>query len=199
MFYTFLVIFSKACLQIVICLLSEKLDATNLAILIDLFGVDCRTLPTGSDPTVHNENVDLVWDVFCFIVLILQRRMYMSHMFQFVVYEYKAQSQLAAMGSCVFKFIIQRRVMREKAKEDKEFNRIKNRVRRIKGARVKQSQAKDYYTSIRSGDRYMFEPEYDCFGTSESERDTGSQSDYDQRYIEGKYFDFDWRLRLIFA
>lgn len=180
-----MVIFSKACLQIVICLLTEYLEPADLAILIDLFGVDCRTLPSGSDPVVHNENVDLVWDVFCFIVLILQRRMYMSYMFQFVVYEYKAQSTLAARGAEIFKFIIQSRVKKEKEKEKKEFDRLKSRVNRIKKKRVKQNQTKeklksqkknptDYYTSVRSGDYYMFESDFDITDSDSSDIDSAA-------------------------
>lgn len=175
-----MVIFSKACLQIVICLLTGYLEQSDLEILIDLFGVDCRTLPSGTDPVKHNENVDLVWDVFCFIVLILQRRMYMSYMFQFVVYEYKAQSTLAARGAEIFKFIIQSRVKKEREKEKKDFDRLKNRVNRIKKNRYKQNKTKeskkkreptDYYTSVRSGDYYMFESDFDITDSDGSDVD----------------------------
>ena len=44
----------------------------------------------------ESDDVGLVWDCICFLVLLLQRRLYMSLMFEHVVNEYKAQSTLAA-------------------------------------------------------------------------------------------------------
>lgn len=107
-FYCYAVIFIKACLQIVLCLLTKEIEPKTVCILVEIFGIDCRTLPSvpvnSDDPLRANscakdggsEDVGLVWDVFCFIVLLIQRRIYMSYMFQHVVNEYKAQSTLAA-------------------------------------------------------------------------------------------------------
>lgn len=190
-FYCFVVIFTKACLQIVLCLLTDTLDLSDktICILIDLFGVDCRTVP-GTGATAEktpcskdgqSENVGLIWDVFCFIILLIQRRIYMSYMFQYVVNEYKAQSTLAARGAEIFKHIIQRRVDKEKKKEVREFKRLRERVERIKLKRLKQNQAneahepKDYYTSIRSGDYYMFESEFEISDSDGYESDNDAQ------------------------
>jgi len=100
-------------------------------------------------------------------------------MFQYVVNEYKAQSTLAARGADIFKNIIQRRVKKEKYKEQKEFKKLKERVERIKMKRLKENQVNssveepdDYYTSIRSGDYYMFESEYDISDTESDETDS---------------------------
>jgi hypothetical protein len=83
----------------------------RISVLIDLFGVNCRTLPGKNkrpkpDCTKDDAqcaDVGLIWDVFCFIVLLIQRRIYMSYFFQHVVNEYKAQSTLAARGAEIFK------------------------------------------------------------------------------------------------
>ncbi len=45
-FYCFVVIFIKACLQIVLCLLTNKISEKLICVLIDIFGINCRTLPS---------------------------------------------------------------------------------------------------------------------------------------------------------
>ncbi len=99
-------------------------------------------------------------------------------MFQYVVYEYKAQSTLAARGAEIFKDIIQKRVKKEKSKEQREFKKLKERVEKIKIQREKESDVKadDYYTSIRSGDYYMFEKEYDISFTESSDSEIDSKA-----------------------
>lgn len=83
-----------------ICIFSTKVS--SICLLIDIFGINCKALPSDefSDPecttTSDSGDVGLVWDIVCFIVLLLQRRLYMSNMFEHVVNEYRAQAILAA-------------------------------------------------------------------------------------------------------
>ncbi len=78
------------------CLLGDYIDKNTRNILIDIFGINCRTNPDPNPKNDRSDDVGLVWDVACFIVLLIQRRIYSSYMFQFVVNENKAQSHLAA-------------------------------------------------------------------------------------------------------
>jgi hypothetical protein len=106
-------------LKIVLCLLTTNfnnqpiLSPQTICNLVDLFGVDCRTLPVsqgGSENCSKSKDSDdgndasLKGDVICFIVLLIQRRIFMSHFFQHAVNEYKAQSTLAARFLISFNF-----------------------------------------------------------------------------------------------
>ncbi len=169
-FYCFMVIFIKACLQIVLCLLTNDLSENTICILVDIFGINCRTLPkTNNLPKSacskggEADDIGLVWDAICFLVLMLQRRLYMSYMFEHVVNEYKAQSTLAARGAEIFKEIIQHKVQLEKDKENKILEKLRANVERIRQHQSKSSshQPEEHYEAVRSGDYYMFNSEFE--------------------------------------
>ena len=65
----------------------------------------------GSQVPDESDEVGLAWDTVCFLVLLVQRRLFMSYMFQHVVNEYKAQSALAARGAEIFRKIISQKVI----------------------------------------------------------------------------------------
>jgi piezo-type mechanosensitive ion channel component 1/2 len=170
--YCFMVILTKAFLQIVLCLLTNTISEKTICILVDVFGIDCRSLSSPYRPDLKvncaksekdSDDVSLFWDVFCFIVLLIQRRIYMSYMFEHVVNEYKAQSILAARGAGIFKEIIHEKVRNERKREIKVLQKLKNNVENIrkKQSNIMNYGPTDHYEKIRSGDYYMFESDDD--------------------------------------
>lgn len=123
----------------------------------------------------ETSEMGLIWDVFCFLVLILQRRLYMSYMFEHVVNEYKAQSTLAARGAKIFKEIINHKVALERTKEVRILEKLKLNVERIRRHQSKECayEPAHHYEALRSGDYYMFNAEFEIETTeiTESEDD----------------------------
>ncbi|CAF0761239.1 unnamed protein product, partial [Brachionus calyciflorus] len=183
-FYCFMVIFIKAILQIVLCIFSSEISPRIICILIDIFGIDCRALPA-DDKFPRNtctkdgssEEVGLVWDVVCFLVLLLQKRLYMSYMFEHVVNEYRAQSLLAARGAEIFKKIISHKVAKEKEKENKILEKLKENVERIRKHQTTEAsqEPQDHYSAVRSGDYYMFDEEFDIEETEDMDLNDESE------------------------
>lgn len=180
-FYCFLVIFIKACLQIVLCLLTNEISEKFICILVDIFGIDCRTLPTTNTATSKctkegddSDEIGLAWDVICFLVLLLQRRLYMSYMFQHIVNEYKAQSALAARGAQIFRQIIHQKVESERRKEERVLRKLKENVERIRQHQSKEMkhEPQDHYEALRAGDYYMFDDDCEIESESDADEDT---------------------------
>ncbi len=166
-FYCYFVIFTKVCMQIVLCLIE---DENILCIITELFGIFCNSsVPPNckGDNKRDSNDVGLIWDVICFFVLILQKRLYSSYMFEHVVSEYKSQSTLAARGAEIFKEIIYYKVEIERQKEKRSLEKLKENVERIRKHQSKEwnHEPQEHFEAIRSGDYYMFDDEFEIYDT----------------------------------
>ena len=176
-FYCYFVIFTKVCLQIVICLIE---DEKTVCIITELFGIYCNSsaIPTCQGDSKRDSNdVGLIWDVICFFVLILQKRLYSSYMFEHVVNEYKSQSTLAARGAEIFKEIIYYKVEIERQKEKRSLEKLKENVERIRKHQSKEwnQEPQEHFEAIRSGDYYMFDDEFEVYDTDVTDIDDESE------------------------
>ena len=86
-----------------------------------------------------SNDISLFWDVVCFSVLLIQRRLYMSYMFVHAVNEYKAQSNLAFRGAKIFKTIMRHKVQEENNKEKQILEKLQVNVERIRKHQSRES------------------------------------------------------------
>lgn len=161
--YTFLVLFTKASLQLVGCVYKLKNDS---CLVIKLFGITCLS-PNIEEPnsTCSVDKNGLLWDVICFAFLLLQRRVYSSHYFRHIVAELEAQRRLASRGAELINRILIREVLLQKERERGILNTIKKKMEELKAkqARLKKNyqEPEEHYQAIRSGDYYLFEDDSD--------------------------------------
>jgi hypothetical protein len=172
-FYCYFVIFTKVCLQIVLCLIA---DEKIVCIITELFGIYCSSsvIPNcQGDSNKDSTDEGLIWDVICFFVLILQKRLYSSYMFEHVVNEYKSQSTLAARGAEIFKEIIYYKVEIERQKEKRTLEKLKENVERIRQHQSREwnQEPQEHFEAIRSGDYYMFDDEFEVNDTDVTDID----------------------------
>ena len=176
-FYCFLVILIKVCMQILFCILYFHINNEVVCIMVDLIGINCRLLESIKVNKCQDFNkiainmklnydstesdTGLFWDAVSFSILIFQKRLYMSRMFQHVVNELKIQSILAASGAKIFNKLISEKIQIDLKREETVLGKIKRNLERIRQRQQATVSKKpnEHYELIRSGDYYMFEDE----------------------------------------
>ncbi|KAL3858640.1 hypothetical protein ACJMK2_008907 [Sinanodonta woodiana] len=188
--YCFIVLLLKACLQLPTCVYMQEMINNSACWLIQLLGLTCINPAnphlTVTNCTIEKDNMGLAWDVTCFTFLLLQRRIYMSHYFRYVVADLGAQSRLASRGAECINRILIRNVRSRREAEGKLLEKIKQRMKELK--EKQQLLKKDYiepeehYQAIRSGDYYLFEDseEEDIEDGKDVDAITFGQSDEDK-------------------
>ncbi|XP_067410652.1 piezo-type mechanosensitive ion channel component 2-like [Emydura macquarii macquarii] len=189
--YTALVIMMKNLLAIGACAYLDKL-LRNHCWLIQTFGMFCTitgydlTLPEDEKCELPENEAGIIWDAISFTFLLVQRRVFMSYYFLYVVADLKAAKILASRGAELFevklKKVVALRLEEEKKSlqamrrqmeliksKQKKLNSLKQKTPRPEETAVEQS-AKEQLLSdpaIRAGSYYLFETD------SEEEEEQG--------------------------
>ncbi|XP_014483161.1 PREDICTED: piezo-type mechanosensitive ion channel component isoform X3 [Dinoponera quadriceps] len=142
--YTVIVIFAKALLQGVGCVLIKDLER-SVCWLVQLLGIAClRKFKSSSsdipDPTecdVPRENIGMVWDGLCFGFLLIQKRLFKSYYFFHIVDETKAMKILASRGAELHEELHQKRIEIQESVEKAVLEKLKFKMDKIKANQQK--------------------------------------------------------------
>ncbi|XP_017766739.1 PREDICTED: piezo-type mechanosensitive ion channel component isoform X2 [Eufriesea mexicana] len=138
--YNIVVIFSKALLQGVGCVLIKQLHVLACP-LIQLFGITCLRKFRSSvsdiilekfDCEVPPEDIGMVWDGLCFGFLLFQKRLFKSYYFFHIVDETKAMSILASRGAELLEELHQKRIEIQENVEKNVLQKLKFKMDKIK-------------------------------------------------------------------
>ena len=162
--YSVTVIFLKAILHLVGCMFSEELLNSNICWVSKLFGISCaskvcwtsplqRDIMEGSlqkcradgKPTscdLAGTSPGILWDAICFCFLLIQKRIFGSYYFTYLVKDIKAQQVLASRGAELIHEIQAKEVMEQEEAERDVMEKIKMKMDRIRA----------YQQSIKVGD-----------------------------------------------
>ncbi|XP_057662872.1 piezo-type mechanosensitive ion channel component isoform X27 [Diorhabda carinulata] len=159
--YNVMVIFIKCSLQILGCIYPHYIPSV-CCWLIQMFAITCvrnfvgtasRALP----PTSSDDGQDcaiseggISWDVICFTLLILQKRIFNSYNFFHIIDDTKATAILASRGAELMEEMRQQTMKEQEETEKKVLEKIREKMERIKANQQK-------IQAIRSGDYYMFD------------------------------------------
>ncbi|XP_032683429.1 piezo-type mechanosensitive ion channel component isoform X2 [Odontomachus brunneus] len=142
--YTVIVIFAKALLQGVGCVLIKDLEH-SVCSLIQLLGIAClkkfKSSSSGIlDPMecdVPRENIGMVWDGLCFGFLLIQKRLFKSYYFFHIVDETKAMKILASRGAELHEELHQKRIEVQESVEKAVLEKLKFKMDKIKANQQK--------------------------------------------------------------
>ncbi|CAH2303226.1 Hypothetical predicted protein [Pelobates cultripes] len=171
--YTSFVITMKNILSIGSCAYLDKLMKNNCW-LIQTFSMFCTikgydlTIPSEEDCELPKNEAGIVWDAICFTFLLIQRRIFTSYYFLYVVADLKASKLLASRGAELFEEKIKKVVAARLEQEQKCAQAMKKQMEQIK---LKQKAPKDGSSEENTGE-----------GTSElaiKDKDDGDKKDKD--------------------
>ncbi|XP_018346601.1 PREDICTED: piezo-type mechanosensitive ion channel component isoform X2 [Trachymyrmex septentrionalis] len=140
--YSVIVIFSKALLQGVGCVLIQNLE-TSACWLVQLLGIAClKKFKSSSEMnpakcTVTSEDIGMVWDGLCFAFLLIQKRLFKSYYFFHIVDETKAMSILASRGAELLEELHQKRIEIQENVEKTVLEKLKFKMDKIKANQQK--------------------------------------------------------------
>ncbi|CAF4702929.1 unnamed protein product [Rotaria sp. Silwood1] len=179
-YYCFLVILIKTCLQVVACVgilstqcfLQQIFTIACLKPGIQRFNDYSSTPSTGVNEQCGRSAADasLFMDGVCMIFLLLQKRIFGSYYWEHIVTELRSQAKLASQGAVLFNEISRKRIEEDRQREEQTVSKITRSLQRIKEqqSKLNQSNSKsatglletsEHFEAIRSGDYYMFEYE----------------------------------------
>ncbi|XP_025268649.1 piezo-type mechanosensitive ion channel component isoform X2 [Camponotus floridanus] len=146
--YNVIVIFLKAVLQGVGCVLIKDLEH-SACWLVQLLGIAClKKFKSSSellDPecNVAREDIGMVWDGLCLCFLLMQKRLFKSYYFFHIVDETKAMSILASRGAELLEELHQKRIDIQENVEKTVLEKLKFKMDKIK-ANQQRIQKPDY-------------------------------------------------------
>ncbi|XP_041431756.1 piezo-type mechanosensitive ion channel component 2 [Xenopus laevis] len=135
--YTALVIAMKNLLSIGACAYLHKLMKNNCW-LIQTFSMFCTikgyelTIPSDVDCELPENEAGIVWDAICFTFLLIQRRVFTSYYFLYVVADVKASKLLASRGAELFEEKVKKVVAARLDEEKKCAQSMKKQMEQIK-------------------------------------------------------------------
>ncbi|CAL1685707.1 unnamed protein product [Lasius platythorax] len=136
--YNVIVIFLKALLQGVGCVLIKDLEY-SACWLVQLLGIACLKKFKSSnellDPVechVAREDIGMVWDGLCLGFLLIQKRLFKSYYFFHIVDETKAMSVLASRGAELLEELHQKRIDIQENVEKTVLEKVKFKMDKIK-------------------------------------------------------------------
>ncbi|XP_025024760.1 piezo-type mechanosensitive ion channel component 2-like [Python bivittatus] len=142
--YTTLVIAAKNLLAIGACAYLNKLQI-NHCWLIQTFAMYC-TIPGYDIDPPRNEICELpkneagiMWDAICFTLLLIQRRIFMSYYYLYIVTDLKASKILASRAAEMFELKLKKKVISRVEENIKSMEIMKRQVDLIKPKLKKQS------------------------------------------------------------
>ncbi|KAL3321096.1 hypothetical protein Ciccas_000217 [Cichlidogyrus casuarinus] len=161
--YNVSVILTKCVLQYLSCVKCEYIE--NKSAYIHLLGLNCinsRVFNSEDQATSTCKfNIDaeqpsgLNWDVFCFIIIIFQRKIFLFKSFIFV------QGQFASRGAYLINGKLMLMIERQNCDEKNRLKKVKEKIARIamrqRAFRESADRINEHYMLLRSGDYYMFE------------------------------------------
>ncbi|KAM9342468.1 piezo-type mechanosensitive ion channel component 2 [Pholidichthys leucotaenia] len=134
--YTCFVIAMKNLVSLGSCAYLDSL-MKNTCWLIQAFSMFCTI--KGYDVPTPNDNCELpegeagiVWDAICFTVLLIQRRVFLSYYFLYVVSELKSSKILASRGAELFEAKVKKQVAARLELEKKSVETLKKQMEKIK-------------------------------------------------------------------
>ncbi|KAM0736630.1 Piezo-type mechanosensitive ion channel component 1 [Formica fusca] len=138
--YNIIVIFLKALLQGVGCVLIKDLE-NSACWLVQLLGIACLKKfkssselldPVNSECNVAREDIGMVWDGLCLCFLLIQKRLFKSYYFFHIVDETKAMSILASRGAELLEELHQKRIDIQENVEKTVLEKLKYKMDKIK-------------------------------------------------------------------
>ncbi|KAK0137757.1 Piezo-type mechanosensitive ion channel component 2 [Merluccius polli] len=144
--YTCLVIAMKNLLSLGSCAYLDSLLKSGCW-LIQAFSMFCTIkgydVPEPDDDCELPEGeAGIVWDAICFTVLLVQRRVFLSYYFLYVVSDLKASKILASRGAELFEAKIKKQVAARLELEEKSVETLKKQMEKIKSKQKPKSQDK---------------------------------------------------------
>ncbi|RWS08455.1 Piezo-type mechanosensitive ion channel component 2-like protein, partial [Dinothrombium tinctorium] len=177
--YTITVIFIKIILDLIGCLFTKQLE-DHYCLLVHLFGISCsqnsdskifikcNTSPTqqaNSEP--QTDDFGMYRDGVCLIFLLIQKRIFGSHYFSYLVKEIKAQHVLASRGAELIHEIQAKEVMEQEEAEREVMEKIKMKVDKIRSRQQKVSDGKSQKIKTHYQDDYVYDLS-PCYSTAEA-------------------------------
>ncbi|XP_070797869.1 piezo-type mechanosensitive ion channel component 2-like [Pituophis catenifer annectens] len=145
--YTTLVITVKNLLAVGACAYLNKLQI-NYCWLIQTFAMYC-TIPGYEIDPPNNEICELskdeagiLWDAVCFIFLLIQRRVFMSHYYLYIVTDRQATDLLASRAAEMFELKLKKKVTSRMEENRKSMEIMKKQIDLIKPKFKNQSSCK---------------------------------------------------------
>lgn len=145
--YCAAVIFLKTILHVIGCVFSEELLNSNICWVSTLFGISCtskvcwtsaehrnieRVPLSGLKCTPSATSPGLLWDGICFCFLLIQKRIFGSYYFTYLVKDIKAQQVLASRGAELIHEIQAKEVMEQEEAERDVMEKIKTKMDNIR-------------------------------------------------------------------
>ncbi|XP_044155581.1 piezo-type mechanosensitive ion channel component 2-like [Bufo gargarizans] len=145
--YTAFVITMKNILSIGACAYLDKLMKNNCW-LIQTFSMFCTikgydlSIPSDGTCELPENEAGIVWDAICFTFLLIQRRVFSSYYFLYVVADLKASKLLASRGAELFEEKIKKVVAARLEEEKKCAQAMKKQMEQIKSKQKSTSNEK---------------------------------------------------------
>ncbi|XP_070575876.1 piezo-type mechanosensitive ion channel component 2-like isoform X5 [Ptychodera flava] len=196
MMYNVAVIFIKACLQVVACVYIQSFYK-KFCWLIQLLSLVClqgdmyETGANDSDCQAPVDQAGMSWDGVLFVFLLVQKRIFTCHYFQYIVEEVKEENTLAARGATIINEQLASDVRDRKDREEETLHKIRKKIEKVKARQDKLrgkdkceprdhwEEARQYFMgsrkrgTVRGGDRYLWQDE----SSDEESEDTRSEEE----------------------
>ncbi|XP_033122825.1 piezo-type mechanosensitive ion channel component 2-like isoform X4 [Anneissia japonica] len=185
--YNLCVVIMKVGLQILTCAYLNRVleDGNCLCALIQLLGVVClqKGYETPTDLCTCELPTDesgLSWDVVCFCFLIIQKRIFTSYYFQYIVIDLQEEKKLASKGAELINDILAAKVRNNKKVEAQILDKIKSKTEKIRTKQKKLLLQKEYQEPLDHGEAIRGNAGYYMFVDSDSEDDF---SDFEEESV----------------
>lgn len=164
--YNFFVIVVKVWLQLVSCVFVSDIYEETDCYLIQLLNLYCLRSDTYNiHPTIDcmdsNTDTGLLMDSVCFIVALIQYRIFNSTYFKYVIREHRKQSEIAYRGAQLVEERLLIRLNESIQRDKKKMQLIRTKVAKLKQRLAelnpKAQEPLSHYEAIYAGDYYLFE------------------------------------------
>ncbi|XP_046539730.1 piezo-type mechanosensitive ion channel component 1 isoform X1 [Equus quagga] len=148
--YNVTVIISKNMLSLLSCVFVEQMQS-NFCWVIQLFSLVCTVkgyydpkemLSRDQDCLLPVEEAGVLWDSVCFLFLLLQRRVFLSHYFLHVRAELQATALLASRGFALYNAANLKSIDLHRRAEEKSLAQLKRQMERIRAKQEKHRQGR---------------------------------------------------------
>ncbi|XP_065675959.1 piezo-type mechanosensitive ion channel component 2-like [Hydra vulgaris] len=189
-FYNFFVILSKVWLQLASCVYINWIYQQQNCFLVQLLNLYC--LRVHDYKLVDNETTQsctfvksnsMTMDCVCFIVIIIQYRIFKCSYFKYVVKEHKKRSEMAYRGAQLVQERLEVHLVQSIQRDEQMMCSIKNKVSKLKNRlaklNLKAREPLSHYEAIYSGDYYLFED-----SDSESETKVNNEEGFEEDLLQ---------------
>lgn len=190
--YSCIVILIKVFLQLVTCQYYNLLHADDKCPILQILHVDCyRKINPAAVPdnaqcqTSTFQDLDIAWDGVCLMFLLMQRVVFGSQYFKFLIMEVKAQHILASRGA---ELIMATQIEEAKAQRDFEIRVMEGVRAKLENLRTEGEETSKawqrlldlphHHQIIRNADRHLFSTKLDDTVTDYKMDDSKYRKDY---------------------